>query len=103
MLKTTLPWLGAAMLGGALLAGPAMAQSSGTTPGTTSGPATGSPATLGTGGNAPITQHQSSTVRDGGGPAIQNEQKGQAGGDTSMKPGMPDAGAGHTPAKGATR
>ncbi len=67
--------------------------------GVTSGPAVGSPATMGTGGQSAATPDQSNVLRNQGGAAIRNEQAGQSGGTSaSVKPGLPDAGAGVHPA-----
>lgn len=67
--------------------------------GVTSGPAAGVPTTLGTGGQSAATPHQSDSMRNHGGPAVSNETQGQQGGTpASVKPGLPDAGAGeHKP------
>lgn len=86
-------YLSAAAAAGLLLSvSAALAQS-----GTTSGPASGSPATLGTGGQAPATPHQTDTLK-GGGAAMQKEQQGQAGG-TSTGPAKPGTEAGPAPGK----
>lgn len=63
--------------------------------GTTSGPAAGKPATLGTGGQTTATPHMTDSLTNHGGPAVQNEKSGQAGGNaTTVRPGASDAGAG---------
>lgn len=83
-----------AFVAAAGLSMPALAQSGGTT----SGPAAGSPATMGTGGVAPATPHQTNTVRNSGGAPITGEQRGQLGGTgDTVKPGASDAGSGVTP------
>ena len=74
----------AASIGFAL---PALAQDK---PGVTSGPANGQPTTLGTGGEV-ATPHQQDSMKNKGGPAVQNEKQGQAGGtEASVKPGAPE-------------
>ena len=76
----------AAVVASLALAVPAAAQQSGVT----SGPSSGTPTTLGTGGEA-ATPHQQDSLKNKGGPAVQNEKKGQAGGtQASVKPGVPD-------------
>jgi Spy/CpxP family protein refolding chaperone len=52
--------------------------------GMSSGPATGSPATLGTGGQTPVTPHQSEVLRNRGGPTVQQEE-GQKGATNPAK------------------
>jgi hypothetical protein len=69
--------------------------------GTTSGPAAGTPATLGTGGQTSATTHQTETMRNAGGTAVQSEKQGQIGGNgSSVVPGVSGAESGTNPGPG---
>lgn len=77
--------------------GVALAQTTSPTGGVTSGPGapTPGPATLGTGGTAPASPHQTHSLQNHGGRAVRAERSGQHGGTRSaVRPGASDAGAG---------
>jgi hypothetical protein len=79
-----------AVVAGLTIAAPAVAPAFAQQGGVTSGPSSGTPTTLGTGGES-ATPHQQDSLKNKGGPAVQNEKKGQAGGtQASIKPGAPD-------------